>query len=1054
MNADPYAFGAGHRRRFSGLAGVAGCVALLGGVCGHGALGQEYRVQNWHVEDGLPSGEITAIQQTPDGYLWIGTPKGLARFDGARFKVFRASPGYALTDLRIGCLLTSHDGTLWISTQDGNVVRRHEGKFDQAQPPVKFALDQKDNRAPGNWLWARRNDIMKGGEEARDEDLLNGQSQLVEDREGAIAWRASSVKVMRLKSGRWTVFTPTNGLPVGRAQQLAVDHEGHVWLEAGGKLHRYDSDGWDSHQEAVPLSGPWPVLAPANQGGLWVAEPRGSWFVNGGQLRRFADGQWHNDRQPIPVIPHTAQSMITCLMEDHTRRVWYGTASGGVFYAGPAGAWQRLNPHTPFSQGYISCLFEDAQGDIWVGTVGDGLYRVTPQPLTMSMLILPPPMERAQINTTCVAHDGAIWIGTGGSGVLRWYSKSNFTTFGAAQGFNNLHVCAIFEDSQTNVWAGTMDRLSQLKSGHFEQVEGLPELTWVKAILEDRAGRLWIGSDEGLICRQKEQFTLYNLLADRSYCDIRSIAEDAQGDIWIGTVGQGLFRLPHGQPDRIHRVNEFPAMDPRALCCDQEGTLWVGSWGNGLFRRHENTFTAFSTEDGLPSDRIQSIVNDAEGRIWLSTDNGIVELAPRTLKNYERGHSPPLWCQHFSLAEGLANRGCSGSGQPVCAQTRDGRLWFPDYEGIAVLDPRAVTTQPLAPAVLVEAVLAEGKELAPAQNGELRVTSNVRRYEFDYTSPDLVMPQNLCFRYKLDGIDHDWVEAGAQRVAYYSQLKPGQYQFRVAIGGSDGQWHGTDQKVYLRVMPRLWERSWIQVLAGGLLIAVLGGGMAWGQRRKFRLQMERLEMQQAVETERRRIARDLHDELGARLTATALQGEFVVQRGGIPDHAKSEMSNITHRIRELIGTVDEVVWTTDPENDSLSSMVPFLCDYVEQFLTQTGVGFRLEVSSNLPNLPLAAQVRRNLLLAVKEALSNGVRYAHARIIQLKICAENGWLNVEVSDDGRGFELAKTRANSKGLSNIRSRMELVKGKAEIRSESGKGTTVALSVRLSGNNVRKQ
>jgi signal transduction histidine kinase len=405
------------------------------------------------------------------------------------------------------------------------------------------------------------------------------------------------------------------------------------------------------------------------------------------------------------------------------------------------------------------------------------------------------------------------------------------------------------------------------------------------------------------------------------------------------------------------------------------------------------------------------------------------------------------------LPEGLANRGCSGAGQPVSARTADGRLWFPDYEGIAELDPRTVTTNRLPPAVLVDDVLADGKVLLPAPGGELQISSSARRFEFNYTAADLTLEHNLRFRYKLEGIDDDWVEAGAQRVAYYSQLKPGQYQFRVMIGSSDGQWLGADQGVDLRVIPRLWERGWIQVLGSGLLVSVLGGAMAWRQRRKLRVQLERLEMQQALETERRRIARDLHDELGARLTATALQGEFVVQGAEIPDHAKTEMSLITRRIRQLIGAVDEVVWTTDPENDSLPSMAAFLCDYVEQFLAPTGISCRLEVSPDLPNLPLAAPARRNLLLAVKEALSNSVRYAHATIIRLKIYVDKGWLNVEVSDDGHGFEAAQARGNGKGLSNIRTRMELVQGKSEIRSKSGQGTTVAMSVRLLGVHAHK-
>jgi ligand-binding sensor domain-containing protein/signal transduction histidine kinase len=1026
---------------------------MLNAAWGADEFSQQYDVQNWNVEDGLLDGEITGIQQTPDGYLWIGTPKGLTRFDGTRFKVFKGSPDSPLADSRITCLLTSRDGTLWISTENGDVVRRRDRKFENTRAPAGAFLDQKSKRAPGSWLWDRRMHIIEGNEGTQDAGLLDSSTHLIEDAEGTIWEYVSGTAVMRLKGNQWTVFTPTTGLPDGGVRQLTTDHEGQVWAEAGGKLHRYAGDTWDSQQQPVPLSEPWPVLAPANQGGAWVAEPRGgSWVLNGGQVRRFANGQWHNGPQPIPAIPFSTRSTVTCLMEDHSGRLWYGAAAGGVFFSGPDGNWQRLKAHNPFSQGYISCLFEDAQGNIWVGTVGDGLYRVTPQPL--AMLPLPPPLENAEISTLSVAHDGAMWIGTSGFGVVRYYNHDRFTTFAEAQGLRNLHICTVCEDSQTNVWTGTSEGLFRLEGERFAQFTGPPEISkWVKALFEDRSGRLWIGTLGALVSLQNGQFTVFYLRPDRGYCDVRSITEDAAGDIWIGTMGQGLFRLPHGPSKKISREEAFPAADARSLLSSKDGAIWVGSWGEGLIRGYQGSFSAFTTEDGLPSDRMQSIISDDEGRLWLSTDNGIVGMSPQVIENYKRGSNPPLWCQHLSLTEGLANRGCSGAGQPVSARMADGRLWFPDYEGIAELDPRTVTTKSLPPAVSVEEVLADGKVLLPSPSGELQVSSSVRRFEFNYTAADLAPQHNLRFRYKLEGIDNDWVEAGAQRVAYYSRLKPGQYQFRAMIGGSDGQWHGADQGVYLRVTPLLWERGWMQVLAGGLFIGVLAGGIAWSQRRKFRLQVERLEMQQAVETERRRIARDLHDELGARLTATALQGELVVQDGEIPDNAKSQMSLITRRIRKLIGAVDEVVWTTDPENDSLTSMVAFLCDYVEQFLAPTGISYRLEVSPELPNLPLAAQARRNLLLAVKEALNNGVRYADARIIRLKICVEKGWLHVEVSDDGRGFEAAETRAKGKGLLNIRSRMELVQGKAEIRSETGKGTTVSLSVLLPEINGRK-
>jgi signal transduction histidine kinase len=219
-----------------------------------------------------------------------------------------------------------------------------------------------------------------------------------------------------------------------------------------------------------------------------------------------------------------------------------------------------------------------------------------------------------------------------------------------------------------------------------------------------------------------------------------------------------------------------------------------------------------------------------------------------------------------------------------------------------------------------------------------------------------------------------------------------------------------------------------------------------GLRRKFLLEVERLEMQQAVEKERRRIARDLHDELGARLTATALQGELAAQDGTISDSAKSELNFMNRRVRQLIGSVDEVVWTTDPQNDSIPNLAAFLCDYIETFLAPTGTGCRLEVDPDLPDLPLPALARRNMLLAFKEALNNSVRHAHARIIYFKIYLKNDSLRVEISDDGHGFELNDARPGGKGLSNIKSRMELIKGEASIKSTTGKGTTVILSLPL--------
>ena len=1021
-------------------------LAVAGGVR---VSGQEFYVENWRQQDGLPDGQITAIEQTPDGYLWIGTSKGLARFDGVSFKVFKAGDTRGFTDSRISSLKTDLSGTLWVGMLDGNLAQRQlKGGFTELQPPLPKGLSMGMPRLTDTWLWDRRTAMIEdaeGGPHGNGEHVSDHRAQLTLDADGAIWWQISGVGLARFKAGEWTAIEKANNHPAASINQLASGRQGPVWFDVDGQLEAYQDVQRDSSLPSVALNGRWCTLAPSTDGGLWVAEPRNSWS-GGGRVRKWIQGKWRDELPPIPPAPRASRAIITCLLEDRAERIWYGTISGGVFFSDHHGEWQRLRPQGLFSQGYISCLYEDRQGSIWVGTVGDGLYRVAPQPVTM--LKLPPPFESAEINTTCAAHDGSIWIGTGGNGAIH-YQDGSFTAVGAEQGLTNPHVCALFEDSHSDLWAGTSGGLFKREGGRFVAVQGPPELSvWVKAFHEDRAGRLWIGTLAGLICAENGQFSVHYLPMDRSHCDIRSIAEDPVGNLWIGTIGQGLFCIPLGQGDNLHRVEKFPAADVRSLYCGPDGVLWIGGWGSGLFRMEGGRFTNFTTEDGLPSNRIQSILTDDRGQLWMSSDNGLIGLTPQVLQDFKRGTSPPIQCRHLSLEDGLASGVCSGSGQPVSTRTADGRLWFPDFEGVALIDPRNPGGEALEPNVLIEAVLADGKELPQYEDGSLMASSGTRRFEFEYTAPNLSSRQNLRFRHKLVGMDNDWVDAGAQRFASYSQLPPGDYQFHVMVGGSDNQWHIADPVIALHIIPRLWERPWLRALAAGLVVGIVGGGIVWSQRRRYQLRLERLKMRGALEDERRRIARDLHDEFGSSLTGVALQGEAAMQAEAPGPGGETALASMTRSVRQLIGMLNEVVWTTDPANDSLANVVAFLCDHAEDFVSRTNTRFRLEVPprSELPAVSLTAQTRHNLLMAAKEALNNSIRHANAQSIQLRIAIEANRLVVEIKDDGRGFNTSTARPGGHGLSNLKSRMELLQGRASIESQPGTGTTITLTTPL--------
>jgi ligand-binding sensor domain-containing protein/signal transduction histidine kinase len=1012
--------------------------------------GQEYYSQNWHLDEGLPDGDIAAIEQTPDGFLWIGTPKGLARFDGLQFKVFVPENTPAFTDRRIASLMTDRAGALWVGTLDGNLLRRESGRFESMRPPLLAVSSSEKKPKSGSWLWDRRTrSIQATGEtnSSPEPGFAQVRADLIQDEGGAVWWYVSSQGLMRLKDGQWTVFSTTNGPPSGEIEQLGCGPEGHVWLAAQGRLYRFHSDRWDLADKAVPLTGRGPVLARARQAGLWVAEPQESWFKGGGTVRRLAGGKWQEILPPIAPTPLANRSVITCLLEDHNGQVWYGTSAGGLFHCDRGGQWQRLNARGSVSQGCITCLFEDRQGNLWVGALGDGLYQIRRQPVTM--LSLPSPLENFEINTIWASRSGTIWIGTGGAAVARLQDRNRVTVYGVAEGLENPHVCALFEDSRTNIWAGTARGLFRFDGDRFLPVAGPPEMNgWVKALFEDRAGRLWIGTLGGLISYEQGKFVTHPWSADARQAqgqnlDIRAIAEDSAGNLWVGTIGQGLFRLAPGQA--AQRIGAYPASDARALYFDKGGTLWIGSWGNGLVRMRGAQFKVFTLADGLPCEKIQSILPGPGDTLWLSSDNGLVGIEQRVFDHYEAGQSPPLPCWRISVAQGLGNRCCSGSGQPVSTRSPDGKLWFPDYEAAAILDPRHVPTSRITPSVVVESILADGKELSPAKAGSFQAPSSVRRYEFSYVAPDLTRPHELSFRYKLEGLDHAWVDAGAQRVVSYSRLPHGQYQFRAAVGGSDGRWYES-QPLQLRVVPYFWELRWVQVLAIVLLVAGIGGRIALYERHRLRRQVERLEAQQALENERRRIARDLHDELGARLTSIAINGELTVQQNQLPATTKSEVRALVGDVRRLISTTDEIIWTTDPENDTLTNLATYLGDYVERTLTTSGVAYRLDVAPDLPDLPVAAQSRHNLLLAVKETMNNALRHASPKMIRLAVAGQDGRLTVTIADDGRGFDPAAPPRRGKGLNNIRSRMELIQGRAEITSATGQGTTVILSMPL--------
>jgi ligand-binding sensor domain-containing protein len=497
----------------------------------------DFLVTSWHTENGLPHGNVTALEQTPDGYLWVGTFRGLARFDGLRFTAFGAEQGTAILAERIAALAVDQKGRLWVGGESGALAWLENGQFHTAA--LSGATTGEDSKSP----LAEKRRASGGSTHSRQLNSLG----LVEDGSGTMWFQTRKPGLIRVKNGQCEVLTETNGLPPGRIFAVIADKERQPWLLAGDWLCRLKGTEWMREAQSGGLGEAQSVLSPGRSGGLWIAEPKGAWLT-GGQVVRYQEGRATQELEPTPWAQDSPRSQVTALLEDHTGRLWLGMHWGGVFSSQPGGHWQRLRSEGPLAQCRVNCLFEDRQGCVWVGTLGDGLFRITRR--VVSTVHLPETANEHLINTVSAGPEGSVWVGTDGAGVFRLRDGA-ITHFGAEEGLGSPLIFSILADRRTNVWCGTSAGLFRLHDGRFEPVAGLVgQGVLVLALFEDRSGRLWIGTAQGPVCLSGGEVKL-NRLHSGGGDEIRCFAEDQESGIWVGTVGRGLFCL------RSNRVEHF-----------------------------------------------------------------------------------------------------------------------------------------------------------------------------------------------------------------------------------------------------------------------------------------------------------------------------------------------------------------------------------------------------------------------------------------------------------------------------------------------------------------
>jgi signal transduction histidine kinase len=476
--------------------------------------------------------------------------------------------------------------------------------------------------------------------------------------------------------------------------------------------------------------------------------------------------------------------------------------------------------------------------------------------------------------------------------------------------------------------------------------------------------------------------------------------------------------------------------------------VWVGTFRGGLLRFRDGKFTRYGKAQGLPDNVICQILDDGDGNLWIGSHLGVFRVAKSDLDDVASGKSPFVTCTAYGRSDGLPSPECSGGFQPSALRDSAGRLWFTTARGAAWLQPEEISRNLTPPPVVIEEALVDGQtqtNLEITRKGAvLNVPPGKHEIEIQYTGLSLVSPERVQFRYRLEGVDSEWVQAGTQRFAQYSFLPPGNYLFHVLASNSDGVWNETGSVLRLHIRPHFYETWWFEALAVAVILGVTAGTVRHMATRRLHLRMQQLERHQAIERERARIARDIHDDLGASLNLIAVLGDLATK-----EKTSERIEKMSGTAREAVKSLDEIVWAVNPRNDTLSHLVDYTCQFASDYLRDAGIRCLLDVPEQMPVREVQANVRHNVFLVVKEALQNIVKHAHATEAWLRITVEEERLKISVEDNGCGFNGTPADAWADGLRNMQQRLTEVGGDCRIQSRAGTGTAIILELPFARN-----
>ena len=840
----------------------------------------------------------------------------------------------------------------------------------------------------------------------------------------------------------------------GRVKFADEDESGTVWFcTDSGQFFSARNGTVNAHPGTSPVKLYYRVFhlqVPGVGGDRWMLQNGQVKKYHGDLLvRDYGASPWTNSPVPARFLQPDGSYVqvpfdqnVTAATVDKEGNLVVGTPGYGIYWFGPDGTSHHITVREGLSHDFILSLCSDQEGSIWVGTDTGGIDRLRRR-------VFQSPAGLAEGAAQSISEDaqGGLWTTFTFRG-LAYYLTNTIQTFTIDPG---LHASAVLADRDGNVWAGTSGEgaqgLFRLDAGRFQPVSGAGVAgAQIHALFQGRDGKLWVGGQNGLGCFDGEQWSLFDQRTGLPPGAVRAVAEDAAGNLWVASGNGALSVFTAGR----FVPADVPLQDISCLLAGADGVLWAGTSGHGLLWRAGGRWQHCSSFNGLAADDIGYLVEDEATNLWIGTYEGLVRVAERSLFDSAADPAKKVSGRIFLTRE------CSSGIQPAAIQAHDGKLWFPTVQGVVTVAPAELTANPRPPPVVIESIAVDGVPQEPSALSSvwpesITLAAEAEQLAIHFTSLNFSAPKNaqsgVRFRWRLGKGDQSggWTEvAGGERVAHFNRLSPGEYHFQVKACNEDGFWNEAGAALTIQVLPPFWQTRPFIATVALVLLGLLAGAVYLVSTAKLKRQVRALHQKELIEKERARIARDLHDQLGANLTQVTLLGEMAEADKEQPGEVEQHAQQICATARDTARSLDEIVWAVNPSNDTLEGLANYACKYAQDYFALAGVSFRSELPTGLPAKPIPPEVRHNVFLAFKEAVNNVVKHAQATEARVKLQLEPGRFILSVTDNGRGLGDISGKQLRNGMRNMNRRLADVHGEFEIASGPQGGTVVQLKV----------